>query len=110
MMNSIQKKYLKHWLILCLVGEAVLFTFIKYLYLIYAIIGILFTGGFILRVFKIYPGKEEPLILDFAGAIVSFLFAGISKFTGDKYLYFLILSPLIILPHIFYILFNPQKL
>ncbi len=79
---------------------------------IYLIVAGLFFCGFILRALKLYPGKPEPLTLDFLGMVIALLFSQLAKFLhGSPFRFFLIFtSSLIIFPHLIYITFNEKRL
>jgi hypothetical protein len=74
---------------------------------IYLFISFCFLTGFILRKFNLYPGKEEPLILDFLTFLISLLFFILLKFGFKidlKISFFIIL-----LPHLIYNLLKILK-
>ena len=75
------------------------------LFEIYVLIAFLFLCGFTLRVFKLYPGKDEPLILDFSAVVLTIGFALCGRaLSGYAWRFVLIFSSsLIVLPHFIYI-------
>jgi len=103
--------YLRHWLALVLPVEILMFIFNRYLPIIYVGVALLFTGGFLLRLLKVYPGKPEPLILDLSGILIAIIYGLTAQAVGLSPWRFLLIitSSAIILPHIFYIL-NTFKL
>ncbi|MCM8802903.1 MAG: hypothetical protein NC827_06315 [Candidatus Omnitrophica bacterium] len=75
----------------------VIFIFKKYQppYL-YLIIGLCFLTGFILRKFDLYPGKKEPLLLDFSTFLISFILFILNKIglkIDIKIAFFFVLIP-----------------
>lgn len=110
-MKRNQKDHLLQWLIIVMIIELFLFLIPIKLWLGFVLIGIAFMGGFLLRLFKIYPGEREPLVVDFSTALIAFLASYfISLIEG-----FLILlvskifTPFIILiPHFVYIANNKK--
>jgi len=86
----------------------VIFIFKRYLspYL-YLIISLCFLVGFILRKFDLYPGKKEPLILDFSTFLISLVFFILNKIgiKIDLKISFLI----ILFPHLIYNLLKILK-
>ncbi len=82
-----------------------MFLFNRHLTVGYLVIVLLFLGGFILRLLNLYPGRPEPLILDFSGILIALGFAYLANTLGLSSLRFLLIftSSLIIVPHIIYI-------
>jgi hypothetical protein len=76
--------------------------------IIYLAIAFLFLGGFCLRILKLYPGKQEPLILDASAVVISIILAYVSNvFRASNIRFFLIfISSIIILPHLIYIIYK----
>lgn len=76
-----------------------------YLSKIYGVIAGLFLVGLMLRILRLYPGKEEPLILDLSAVIIAIIFAFIAHHIGLSNIRFILImvSSLIIIPHIIYI-------
>jgi len=101
-----QWRYLRHWLILILITEVLMVIFNHYLSFIYLIIGMLFFGGFVLRVFRKYPGEDEPLILDFSALCLSLCYVILASFLEYSLWRFLLIfcSSGIIVPHLIYII------
>lgn len=101
-----QRGLIWHWVILVAAAELLMLAFNKDLALIYGVIAVLFSGGFCLRVCRLYPGKEEPLILDAAAVVISVLFAHWARALENSNARFalIVISSLIIWPHIIYIL------
>jgi len=100
-----QWPYYRLWLWATLVAEAIMLLFHHHLFLIYLIIASLFLGGLLLRVFKLYPGQWEPLILDFSAVVIAFFFAFLAWSFKDFFWRFLLIfcSSAIIWPHFLYI-------
>jgi len=73
----------------------------QYLYLV---ISLCFLIGFILRKFDLYPGKKEPLILDFSTFLISLIFFILTKIGLKIEIKFSFLITL--LPHLLYNLFK----
>jgi len=71
-------KILIKWIFFYLLG-IFLENFIS-AYLIYLLCIAGFLTGFLLRIFKKYPGKSEPLILDSSSFIIAAVVFGVSKF------------------------------
>ena len=71
----------------------------------YRLIAVLFFGGWLLRVFRLYPGQSEPLILDFSGAVLAAGFSLMAAWLGSSVWRFLLIpcSSVIIIPHLIYI-------
>lgn len=108
MLTKNQWSYIRHWIALVVIAESVMLFLNRDLFIIYLIIAILFLGGFCLRSLKLYPGKEEPLILDASAVIISVLFAYISnplKTTNIRFI-LIFVSSIIILPHLIYIVYK----
>ena len=103
-----QKSHIRFWLIAVAVAETLMLVFEKYLWFFYFAIALLFLGGFLLRVLKVYPGKEEPVVLDFLGTVLALLFASAAYFIvhGTVRIFLILTSSLIILPHLVYIVMN----
>ncbi|MFC1704558.1 hypothetical protein ACFL1E_07265 [Candidatus Omnitrophota bacterium] len=101
-----QWSLLVHWLILVLVVEGIMLVLSRSLSFIYLIVACLFLAGFILRVAHLYPGKEEPLILDISAVVFALMFAYVASMLSLSNMRFALIfsSSLIILPHIVYIL------
>ena len=80
-------------------------VFNYFLFKIYMAIAVLFFGGFLLRVLRLYPGKREPLILDFSAVMLAVGFALIARTLDESHWRFLLIlcSSLIIVPHFIYI-------
>ena len=106
MLSKNQWSYLWHWIILLILAELLMMIFNYYLWIIYLVIAGLFLGGFLLRVFNLYPGLKEPLVLDFSAVLISLLMFYISiLIKGSNIRFVLILvSSIIILPHLIYII------
>jgi len=76
-----------------------------YLVEIYAVVAVLFLCGFLLRVTKLYPGDQEPLILDLSAVVIALIFAAGAyalKVSGWRFC-LIFCSSLIIFPHFVYI-------
>ena len=83
-------------------------VFNKHLSSAYLIIAFLFFAGFVLRALKLYPGKQEPLLLDSSTAVIALVFAhtsGLFRFSNIRLL-LIPISSLIIFPHLIYIISN----
>lgn len=82
-----------------------MFLFDRHLAATYLVIALLFLGGFVLRLLNLYPGRPEPLILDLSGIFIALVFACAANILDLSSLRFLLIliSSLIILPHIIYI-------
>ncbi len=105
MFSERQFPYIRHWMILTAAAEAVMLAGHRYLYWIYVLIAVLFAGGFFLRVLKIYPGAEEPLVLDASAVVIALLFARAAyalEFSPWRFA-LIFVSSLIIMPHVFYV-------
>lgn len=103
-----QKYLLIKWLFFLGAGE----TAIEFIspFIIFLSMGIIFSIALLLRWREIYPGKEEPLILDLSTALLSFLMSGLwffSPLMGGEKMGRLIL-PLLLIPHIIYIFQSPN--
>ena len=98
--------YIRHWIILIITVEILMLLFNCYLPLIYLIISILFLVGLGLRVLNLYPGKEEPLILDSSAVFIALVLAHTSKWLSTFNIKSLLISisSIIILPHLVYII------
>lgn len=108
MLKSTQQAYINFWVIVVIIAEAMMILLNNYLFVIYLVIASLFFIGFLLRLLRLYPGKEEPLLLDSSAVAIALLFAyasGFFKFSGIRFILILI-SSLIIVPHIVYIVSN----
>ncbi|MCM8804310.1 MAG: hypothetical protein NC833_03540 [Candidatus Omnitrophica bacterium] len=66
---------------------------------LYLIISFCFLIGFILRKFNLYPGKPEPIFIDFLTSLISLLFFILERFFIID---FKISFAIILLPHIIY--------
>ena len=107
-MKKTQWLYLRYWIILVVIAEAIMFIFNQDLDTIYLIIAWAFCIGLILRILKFYPGKREPFILDFLGLIIGFIFAYMARLLALSNFRFLLIlfSSLIVMPHLIYIISN----
>lgn len=106
MFSRTQWGYIKYWLVIVVISESAMFVFNQHLPLIYMSISCLFLGGFVLRVFKMYPGKDEPLILDASAVFISLVFAYTARvmtFSAARFV-LIFFSSLTIMPHIGYII------
>ena len=105
MLTKNQKGYIKHWTVIIFIAICLLFASRGYLSIAYSIAAALFFIGLSLRLLNLYPGKREPLILDLSAVLIAALLVVISdKAGGSVNIAILIsMSPVIILPHIFYI-------
>lgn len=104
-----QRDHLIQWLMLIVVMEAAIFFVPVWLWLKTAVIGLAFFTGFLLRVFKIYPGAHEPLAIDISTAGIAFLFTAFLIYVKTPVFQLIagIAFPFVILvPHIAYILKN----
>jgi len=100
-----QSPYIRHWMILLAGAEGLMLVLHRQLYWVYASIAVLFACGFFLRIFKLYPGKEEPLGLDASAVVIALLFARAAfflQFSGWRFT-LIFVSSLIIMPHLWYI-------
>ena len=97
--------YYRHWLILVVGVEAVMLVLNTRLFEIYGIIAGLFAVGFLLRCLHVYPGEEEPLILDFSAVVLAVGYACLARWLGESAWRFLLIlcSSGIIVPHFIYI-------
>jgi len=104
--SKTQWPYLRFWLTAVVLAEGIMLIFSHDLFLLYLFIGIVFAGGFLLRVFRLYPGQPEPFILDGSAIVIAVLLAFASRgLGGSAWRFALILcSSVIILPHLVYIL------
>ncbi len=103
--TSSQWRYYRFWLCAILITEGLMFVFNRHLVLIYFIIALLFGAGFLLRVSHLYPGQNEPLILDFFAVCIAFLLGWGAHILNDSPWRFLMIlcSSIIIWPHFVYI-------
>jgi len=87
-------------------AEGLMLVLHRQLYWVYVVIAVLFACGFFLRVFRLYPGKEEPLVLDASAVVIALLFARAAFFLQFSVWRFVLIfvSSLIIMPHFQYIL------
>lgn len=106
MLRKKKLSYIKHWIKLIIIGETALFIFNRNLIIGYLAIAVLFFIGFLLRILKIYPGREEPLSLDISACLISALFIGAAYLLKDSNWKFLLIlfSSLIVFPHFIYII------
>ena len=106
MFSKKQWFYLRHWIILLISAELIMMLFNRYLWISYLVIAGLFLVGFLLRVFNLYPGVKEPLVLDFSAVLISALMSYVSFLIKDSNIRFIliIVSSIIILPHLIYII------
>lgn len=90
------------------ISESIMFFCRDYLAVIYGVIALLFFGSLLLRLLDVYPGKKEPLILDFSGAAIALLFAATAFVLSPSQLRLILIpiSSIIVLPHLVYILRN----
>ncbi len=77
----------------------------------YSLIAMAFGAGWLLRLCRLYPGQDEPLILDLPGAILAAGYAVLAGWMGDSNGRFLLIlcSSLIILPHVIYVYVEKHK-
>ena len=106
MLTPNQRFHIIFWVVTIVIAESIMLLLNRYLSILYVIIVVLFFGGFALRVLHLYPGKKEPLILDFSAVVISLLFAYAGEIFKMSPLRFLLIltSSLIILPHLIYII------
>jgi len=108
MFTRTKKSLIIYWVTLVIIAEIIMLFLNRYLSVIYLIIAGMFLIGFLLRILRLYPGKYEPLILDFSAILISFLFAYIAevfRLSNGRFVVILF-SSLIILPHLAYIISN----
>ena len=109
-MNKNQAYHLLQWSIYVLIIVIILlFIPARYVWILLALIGAAFTGAFILRFIKKYPGKDEPLHVDLLSGVISILLIIPYQFMEGTFLiiFLKIITPLVILiPHFAYILKN----
>ena len=100
-----QGRYYRFWLCALLFTEGLMLIFNKHLFFIYLVIAVLFLGGFLLRLFHLYPGDHEPLFLDFFAFVAAVCFAFVGEcLVGSLWRYLLILcSSVILIPHFIFI-------
>jgi len=99
-----QKRLIFHWLRIVLVAEVMLFLFRdKMLYILF-LISTLFFVGFLLRLFKMYPGNDEPLDLDASAVVIALLITFAYRYALISVGFAMLFAPVIILPHIIYII------
>ncbi len=105
MLTETQWGYVKHWIALVVIGEALMLGFNNYLFKSYLIVAGLFLIGFGLRLSNLYPGKPEPLILDLSAVVLALVWACIARIFGLASIRFVLIftSSVVILPHIVYI-------
>ncbi|MFH1655866.1 MAG: hypothetical protein ABH954_04585 [Candidatus Omnitrophota bacterium] len=103
-LTQTQKRLIFHWLRIVLVSEIILFLFKQHLSLIFFLIAVLFLIGLFLRIFKLYPGRPESLILDSSAVVISLLIAAAYKAFLISLAFAMSIAPIIILPHIIYII------
>jgi len=103
--SETQWPYFKHWLILIGIAEGLMLILNKSLFEIYLLIAVVFLIGFTLRVFQLYPGQGEPLILDLSAAIIAIGFAYGGQWLIDSFWRFILIlcSSIMIIPHFIYI-------
>lgn len=109
-MNRMQFYHIIQWVVI-LVAPVELFLILSPLrpWIVFLTVGIGFMAGFFLRLFKVYPGKSEPLWVDLLSAVLAFFTSyGISFTESLKYFeIYKIFSPFFVLiPHFVYILSN----
>ena len=106
-----QRSLIMFWVVVVLAAEIIMFVFNQHLPRIYLVVALLFTGGFALRIVNRYPGKKEPLILDFSGIVIALLFTYLATLLAVSNIRFVLIlcSSLIILPHIIYIISNEKR-
>ncbi len=111
MLSKSRESYLKKWLMLFVLAESAMILSRYSLWIVYLVIASIFLVGVLLRRFNLYPGDKEPLILDFSAVLISILLSYLSfRINSSRVLFLLIfLSPVIILPHIIYIIQNTRK-
>ena len=103
--TSTQWGYIRHWLILIVIVEALMLALNKYLVFAYLVIAAIFFMAFILRLLNFYPGEKEPLALDGLAVVFAVIFAWVAGFSANSNLRFLFIlcSSVIVLPHCYYI-------
>ncbi len=105
MLTPGQWRYVKFWIIVILLAEMLMLFLNERLPFLYCLIAAAFSCSLILRVIRVYPGKEEPLILDASAAGIALLWGFMARVAdGSGWRFFLIFtSSMIILPHLIYI-------
>ena len=103
-----QWQYYRHWLILVFITEVLMLVFNGFLAEIYILIAVLFLGGFVLRLLRLYPGEAEPLYLDLSAVVLAGLFSFLAALWLDSNLRFMLIlcSSVIIVPHFVFIAQN----
>jgi len=105
MITSIQWRYIKKWIIAIVAAEVIMLVLNGFLPMLYVTVAVLFFAGFILRVLRIYPGEDEPLVLDASAVIIALLlayFAAGQRYSAWRFL-LIFFSSVIIVPHLVYI-------
>jgi hypothetical protein len=105
MVKETHWRYYRFWLSAIFLVETLMLILNHALVPIYFLIAGVFLIGFLLRVFRLYPGEAEPLILDFSGMVIAVIFAYLAQWLGDSPGRFLLIfcSSAIIVPHFIYI-------
>ncbi|MFH1359565.1 MAG: hypothetical protein ABIJ41_00815 [Candidatus Omnitrophota bacterium] len=107
-LSESQWRYVRHWLICVIVAETIMLFFNRFLVQAYILIAVLFLIGFLLRLFKFYPGEPKPLILDFSTVLLALAFALAAQCLDLSLGRFILIfcSSAIIAPHFIYIYKN----
>lgn len=106
-----QVDHLLQWMLILIPVELFLFLVPLKPWIVLVIIGIAFMIGFLLRVFKVYPGENEPLVVDFSTSILAFLASYCISLVKDLEVLLVskFFSPFFILiPHFVYIISNKK--
>ncbi len=106
-----QRDHLIQWLILIVFMEAALLAVPVSFWIKLTVLGLVFLAGFILRALKVYPGEEEPKVIDIMTAAIAFLLIPVFLFLirSDWTFWALAAVPFIVLiPHFTYIARNKE--
>lgn len=105
MLTSRQWRYIRFWIIAIFLAEILMLLLNEHLPFTYYLIAAAFSCGLIFRVIRVYPGKDEPLILDASAAGIALFWGFMARVAdGSGWRFLLILtSSMIILPHLMYI-------
>jgi len=100
-----QWKYFRQWIIVLIIVEVLMVCFHLHLFEIYWAIAIIFGCGFLLRLTKLYPGNDEPLILDLSAVCLAIGYAYFAQWLGANGWRFLLIfcSSGILILHFIYI-------
>ncbi|MFC1480517.1 hypothetical protein ACFL5Y_03620 [Candidatus Omnitrophota bacterium] len=94
------------WIVTIILAEILMFVLNRHLVVIYLAVSVIFFLGVLLRILKLYPGNDEPLILDGSAVVLALIWAFLARVIGMSGWRFLLIlsSSAIVMPHLWYVI------